>query len=76
MTDQAVPAEDSADPITDELNAIKDRAHQARLEYERQRGLYHDFANDIVRLVKACLVDQNINYHTITGREKDRKSVV
>jgi ppGpp synthetase/RelA/SpoT-type nucleotidyltranferase len=74
MTDQAVSNDDSADPITNELQLVKDRAHQARLEYERQRGLYQDFANDIVRLIKACLVDQKISYHTITGREKDPDS--
>jgi ppGpp synthetase/RelA/SpoT-type nucleotidyltranferase len=74
MTDQAKPDQDSADPATDELQVIKDRAHQARLEYDRQRGLYHDFANDIVRLIKACLDDSEINYHTITGRDKDPDS--
>lgn len=74
MTDQAVPSLGRADPVTDELQAIKGRAHQARLEYERTRGLYHDFANDIARLIRACLDDADINYHTITGRAKDPDS--
>jgi putative GTP pyrophosphokinase len=74
MREQAMPDEDSADLLTDELQVIKDRAHEARIEYERQRGLYHDFVNDIVRVIKACLTDQNISYHTITGRAKDLDS--
>jgi ppGpp synthetase/RelA/SpoT-type nucleotidyltranferase len=74
MTDPAVPDEDATDLGSDELAIIKDRAHQARTEYERERGLYHDFANDIVRLIRTCLTDQGINYHTITGREKDPDS--
>jgi ppGpp synthetase/RelA/SpoT-type nucleotidyltranferase len=74
MTEQATPDEDSTDPLTDELQVIKDRAHEARIEYDRQRGLYHDFANDIVRVIKTCLTDQKIGYHTITGREKDPDS--
>jgi hypothetical protein len=74
MTEQAMADKDSTELLTDELQAIKDRAHKARVEYERQRGLYHDFVNDIVSLIKACLTDQNISYHTITGRAKDLDS--
>jgi len=66
--------QDDSDDAIDELAAIKARAHQARLEFERQRGLYHDFANDIVRLIKAWLDDLQISYHTITGRDKDPDS--
>lgn len=74
MTDQVAPDEESPDPASDELQAIKDRAREARAQYERERGLYHDFVNDIVRLVERCLKDQSIDYHTITGREKDPES--
>lgn len=74
MTEQTVPDEHSSDPVADELQIIKDRAHQARLEYERQLGTYRDFTNDIVRVIKTCLANQKINYHTITGREKDPES--
>jgi ppGpp synthetase/RelA/SpoT-type nucleotidyltranferase len=74
MIDQTASGPGSTDPITDELRVIKDRARKARLEYERQRGLYRDFANDITRLIKACLADSGISYHTITCREKNPDS--
>ena len=74
MTEQLVPDEESVDSATDELLTIKDRAHEARTEHERERGLYHDFANDVARLIETCLIDQSIDYHTVTGCEKDPES--
>ena len=73
-SDLAAAEEDGTDPVVDELRTMKDRAHEARIQYEHQRGLYHDFAYDIARLVEACLVEREINFHTITAREKDPES--
>ena len=74
MTHEVSLDENGTDPVEDELQAIKDRAHQSRLQYERQRGIYRDFTEDAVRIIKTCLDDREINYHTITGREKDPES--
>jgi ppGpp synthetase/RelA/SpoT-type nucleotidyltranferase len=80
MTEQ--PAESEVDfidleamvEVTDEQQAIKDLAYQARVHYQRDRGLYHDFAYDIARLLETCLREEQINFHTITAREKDPDS--
>lgn len=74
MTEEFAEDQNGDDPVNDETGVIKVRAHGARLEYERHRGLYHDFANDIVRLIKAWLDDSKISYHTVTGRDKDPDS--
>ena len=74
MTHQAEPPDDDPGAESDGVAVIKERAQAARLEYERERGRYHDFANDIVRLLQACLDEGKITYHTITGREKDPDS--
>jgi ppGpp synthetase/RelA/SpoT-type nucleotidyltranferase len=74
MNEESTPDGQAADPDADRLQAIKERAHEARIQYEAQRGLYHDFAHDIARLIEACLNGQSIHYHSITAREKDPDS--
>jgi ppGpp synthetase/RelA/SpoT-type nucleotidyltranferase len=60
--------------VADEQQAIRELAYQARIQYERDRGLYRDFAYDIARLLEACLTAEGISIHTITAREKNPDS--
>lgn len=68
------PIDETADPDAVKIQAIKDRAQEARVQYELQRGLYHDFATDVARLIEACLRQKNIQYQAISAREKDPAS--
>jgi hypothetical protein len=68
------PTSEIIDPTTDEIRAIKDRAKEARVRYEQKRGLYHDFAVDVKRLLEAFLDQKDIQYQAITAREKDPDS--
>jgi ppGpp synthetase/RelA/SpoT-type nucleotidyltranferase len=67
-------ADDAEDLIVREARDIEQRAHEARGEYERVKGLYEDFARSIESVLRDCLVAKGIILHSITSRAKDADS--
>jgi ppGpp synthetase/RelA/SpoT-type nucleotidyltranferase len=72
-TDHA-SAEDAEGHIEDEAEDVRQRAHEARVEYEAVRGLYLDYARSFESVMRDCLDAQGIISHSITSRAKDPDS--
>jgi ppGpp synthetase/RelA/SpoT-type nucleotidyltranferase len=73
MTEQ-VDVEDGDEGYAAEAESIRDRAHEARLAYEAERGLYEAFAKSAEDVVRGCLEASNMAVHEITSRAKDPDS--
>jgi putative GTP pyrophosphokinase len=69
-----VSAEDAEGLIADEAEEAKRRAHEARVEYEADRGLYQDYARSLESVLRDCLKAKDIITHSITSRAKDLDS--
>lgn len=64
-----VPDDDAV--AADESEAVSAAAHEARLQYETERGLYEDFARSVASVLEAVLKDKHIKSQSITSRAKD-----
>lgn len=69
-----VSAEDTEGLIADEAEEARRRAHEARVEYEADRGLYQDYARSLESVLRDCLKAKGIITHSITSRAKDLDS--
>jgi ppGpp synthetase/RelA/SpoT-type nucleotidyltranferase len=69
MVDQVTVHDD--DVITsDETEAISAAAHEARLKYEAELGLYEDFARSVADVLEKCLEEKHIKPQSISHRAK------
>jgi ppGpp synthetase/RelA/SpoT-type nucleotidyltranferase len=69
MVDQVTVHDD--DVITsDETEAISAAAHEARLKYEAELGLYEDFARSVAEVLERCLEEKHIKPQSISHRAK------
>jgi ppGpp synthetase/RelA/SpoT-type nucleotidyltranferase len=61
-----------ADAVTsDETEAVNAAAHEARLKYETELGLYEDFARSVASILERCLEEKHIKSQSISYRAKD-----
>lgn len=70
MVDQ-VNVHDGDVVTADETEAVSAAAHEARLKYETEIGLYDDFARSVVSILETCLEEKNIKKQSISWRAKD-----
>lgn len=73
MTEQ-VYVTDSDEGHAAEAQSIEDRAREARLAYEAQRGLYEAFAKSAEEVLRGCLASSSVMVHEITSRAKNPES--
>lgn len=71
--DSASP-QDAEELIADEAVEAKQRAHEARVDYEAARGLYLDYAHSLEKVLRDCLNAKDVISHSITSRAKDPDS--
>lgn len=73
-----VPNDDVGSTTEESIKAdnelIEQAAHDARVKYERARGLYDDFARSIANVIQRCVEAENLVVHSITFRAKDVES--
>lgn len=60
--------------IEDSEQQIKDKAHEARLAYEAEKGLYEAFAKSVEDVIRGCLDLSNVMVHEVTSRAKEPRS--
>jgi ppGpp synthetase/RelA/SpoT-type nucleotidyltranferase len=60
--------------VEDLTQSIKDRAREARLAYESEKGVYEDFAKSAEDILRVCLDASGIMIREITSRAKDPQS--
>ena len=70
MVDQ-VNVHDSDTVTSDEAEAVNAAAHEARLKYETELGLYEDFALSVASVLERCLEEKHIKSQSISYRAKD-----
>lgn len=73
MTEQ-IYVTDSDEGHAAEAQSIEDRAREARLAYEAQRGLYEAFAKSAEEVLRGCLASSSVMVHEITSRAKNPES--
>jgi ppGpp synthetase/RelA/SpoT-type nucleotidyltranferase len=73
MTEQVDVANSDESPVA-EVQSITDRAREARVAYEAERGLYEAFAKSAEDVLRGCLAASNIVVHEITSRAKGSES--
>src|SRR6266446_6953539 len=78
MVDQTEPqevdvvsVEDSDVISSDDTESVNATAHEARLEYDQQKGIYEDFARSVAEVLNNCLKENHIKPQSITHRAKD-----
>lgn len=70
MVDQ-VNIRDSDAIISDDAEAVNVAAHEARMQYETELGLYEDFALSVASVLEKCLEAEHIKTQSISHRAKD-----
>jgi ppGpp synthetase/RelA/SpoT-type nucleotidyltranferase len=69
LVDQ-VNEHDSNVITVDETEAVNAAAHEARVKYEAEIGLYQDFARSVASILERCLEDKHIKPQSISYRAK------
>ena len=70
MADQA-HADDSDVITTEDTEDTAAVAHEARLKYEADLGLYEAFARSVASVLERCLEEKQIKTQSVSHRAKD-----
>lgn len=68
---EQVNAHDSDEITSDETEDVNVLAHEARLKYETELGLYEDFALSVASVLEIFLEEKHIKRQSIAHRAKD-----
>lgn len=65
------PIDLDSEPDLDEAEVINTVAHEARLEYEAELGLYEAFARSVASVLERCIEEKQIKPQSISHRAKN-----